>query len=105
MTARFVTSPIDPRKLSMLPHHIARQHPSRREFVHGRVQPADSLVRMGRRIPSGTIAVALAIVIAAFFALQFARPLLGSKAASDGQRSHAASGSSASSVEAGGAHG
>jgi hypothetical protein len=28
---------IDPRKLSMLPHLIARQHPGRREHIHGRV--------------------------------------------------------------------
>lgn len=33
----FFTTPIDPRKLSMLPHTIARQHPGRREHVHGKV--------------------------------------------------------------------
>ena len=35
----FFTSPIDPRKLTMLSHTIARQHPSRREFVHGKIHP------------------------------------------------------------------
>lgn len=34
---RFTTSGIDPRRLSMLAHQIARQHPSRREYVHGPV--------------------------------------------------------------------
>jgi hypothetical protein len=33
----FSNSPIDPRKLTMLPHLIARQHPSRREHVHGKI--------------------------------------------------------------------
>jgi len=36
---KFICSPIDVRKLSMLPHLIARQHPSRREHVHGKVHP------------------------------------------------------------------
>jgi hypothetical protein len=33
----FFTSGSDPRKLSMLPHLIARQSASRREFVHGKI--------------------------------------------------------------------
>lgn len=39
MTVRFTSSPIDPRKLSLPWHLIARQHPGRREHVHGKVHP------------------------------------------------------------------
>jgi hypothetical protein len=35
----FTSTSIDPRKLSMLPHLIARQHPGRREFIHGKIHP------------------------------------------------------------------
>jgi len=35
--SRFTVSAIDPRKLSMQFFQIARQHPGRREHVHGRI--------------------------------------------------------------------
>jgi hypothetical protein len=35
----FFTSPLDVRKLSMPWYAIAKQHPSRREFVHGPLHP------------------------------------------------------------------
>lgn len=37
----FFTSSSDPRKLSMLSHTIARQHPGRREHIHGKVHSMD----------------------------------------------------------------
>ena len=45
----FHQSRIDVRKLSMLPQSIARQHPSRREHVHGRVHAMDCKCRACRR--------------------------------------------------------
>jgi hypothetical protein len=33
----FLASAIDPRKLSMLPHEMAKQHPGRREHIHGKI--------------------------------------------------------------------
>jgi hypothetical protein len=47
-------------------------HPSRREHIHGRIQPSDDLVRFGRRIPSARIAV----MIAAFALLAFLLPVV-----------------------------
>lgn len=47
---RFVTSALDPRKLSMLAHQIARQHPSRREHVHGKIHAADCRCSVCRRV-------------------------------------------------------
>jgi hypothetical protein len=38
---KYVCSPLDVRKLSMLPFQIARQHPSRREHIYGRIHSAD----------------------------------------------------------------
>ncbi len=35
----FTSTPVDPRRLSMLAHTIARQHPGRREHVHGPIHP------------------------------------------------------------------
>jgi hypothetical protein len=46
----FFRSEIDPRKLSMLPHEIAKQHPSRREFVHGRIHAMDCNCSSCRKI-------------------------------------------------------
>lgn len=44
----FVTSEADPRKLSMLFFQIARQHPGRREHVHGRIHALDCKCRVCR---------------------------------------------------------
>jgi hypothetical protein len=33
----FFTTKSDPSKLTMLPHQMARQHPGRREHIHGRI--------------------------------------------------------------------
>jgi hypothetical protein len=66
--SRFVTSPVDPRKLSMLPHQIARQHPGRRQHLHGPIQPMEQ-----PRDPSAKLFVALASAVALFFALQLLR--------------------------------
>jgi hypothetical protein len=38
------------RKLSMLAHTIARQHPSRREHVHGRVHAMDCRCSACRKV-------------------------------------------------------
>jgi hypothetical protein len=35
----FTTSALDPRKLSMLPFQMAKQHPGRREWIYGKVHP------------------------------------------------------------------
>lgn len=37
----FFTSKSDPRRLSMLAHEIAKQHPGRREHIYGKVHAMD----------------------------------------------------------------
>jgi hypothetical protein len=46
---RFTTSVIDPRKLSMLSHLMAKQHPGRREHIHGKIHAMDCQCKACRR--------------------------------------------------------
>jgi hypothetical protein len=38
---KFASSPIDPRRLSLPWFNIARQHPGRREHIHGKIHAMD----------------------------------------------------------------
>jgi hypothetical protein len=60
---RFITSAIDPRKLSMLPHQIARQHPGRREHIYGPIQPMEPDRRCGLQKISNAIVIGLFAVV------------------------------------------
>lgn len=37
----FVSSPVDYRRLSMLPQDIIKMHPGRREHIYGKIHPMD----------------------------------------------------------------
>jgi hypothetical protein len=41
MMRTFLTSALDLRKLTQPWHEIAKQHPGRREHIHGRIHPMD----------------------------------------------------------------
>jgi len=50
MSPLFFKSSSDPRKLSQLWHQIARQQPSRREHIHGRIHAMDCRCSVCRKI-------------------------------------------------------
>jgi hypothetical protein len=74
-----------------------RPSPGRREAIYGRVQPM-TLADRGRRFPSGKVGIAIALLAAAIFALQFVR------AASVATSAPHATGTSSASFDAGSAH-
>ena len=65
---RFTSTPVDYRRLSMLPHRIANIHPGRREHIHGRIQPIKYPRTRDRFMAAGAVFF-MAVLVAAFLAL------------------------------------
>lgn len=68
MSARHVSSSVDPRRLSMLSHQIARQHPGRRQHIHGKLVGLPD-----RRDPTAKWFIVPALIVGGFFVLQLLR--------------------------------